>query len=255
MFEAYALRADVEQSKRLTASAGGAVIVLVTLLALAMVLSKRQTEATFEKSVDVRFRAPPVVKPKPPAPTPPAPKVVRKPLPSVVPTPAPMAAPVAAAAPIEAPKEVPKVQAKEAPPSEAVAARTVAVGGTGNGTGTAIGGQNTEEESAAPVAVSATGGPINLPEDAEPPEPDDNNALPEYPEAARASGAEAVVILKIVIQKDGSVGKINVMRGEEPFLSAALAVIKTWRYSPATMEGKAISTYKVVKIPFRLRAD
>jgi protein TonB len=178
---------------------------------------------------------------------PPAPVVVD------VPKPAPVAAAAPAAAPMVAPKEVPK---KAAPESDtAVTAIQTAVGGTGDGSGSAVGSADSDgEESAAPVVAKAgSSGPVNLPEDAEPPEPSEDNAQPEYPEAARATGQEARVVLKIVVEKDGRVGRVQVLKGEEPFVSAALSVVKTWTYSPATMDGEALAVFKIVNITFALR--
>jgi protein TonB len=153
-----------------------------------------------------------------------------------------------------APKEVPQVAA---PASDtAVAAVAVAVGGTGDGSGDAVGSGTArdDDESAAPVIAKAgSSGPVNLPEDAEPPEPDEGNAQPEYPESARATGQEAKVVLKIVVEQDGRVGRVQVLKGEEPFVSAALGVVKGWHYTPATLEGAPIAVFKIVNITFSLR--
>ena len=78
--------------------------------------------------------------------------------------------------------------------------------------------------------------------------------MPEYPEQERTVGHEAVVILKIVIEANGGVGRIIVMKGEDPFLAAALTAVRIWRYEPARLEGQTIATYKIVKIPFRLKS-
>ena len=61
------------------------------------------------------------------------------------------------------------------------------------------------------------------------------------------------MVLKIVVEKDGRVGRVQVLKGEEPFVSAALSVVKTWTYSPATMDGEALAVFKIVNITFALR--
>ena len=58
------------------------------------------------------------------------------------------------------------------------------------------------------------------------------------------------VILKIVISETGKVTKLDVMKGEEPFVSAAVAAVKTWTYKPATVDGAPIAVFKIVKIDF-----
>jgi TonB family protein len=62
------------------------------------------------------------------------------------------------------------------------------------------------------------------------------------------------VVLKVIILADGSVGKVEVLRGEEPFVSAALGAVKGWKYEPARYKGQAISVYRVIQIPFKLTA-
>lgn len=256
MFQTFDQPVDPDAARRLSAAGLCAVAVIAGLIALTLFSAARAEQAKAEKIIPVSFRPPPPVKKAEPPPPPPAPKVARV-------KPPPVAAPVAptvamaepAAAPIVAPKEVPKTRPAEASAENAVAAIAVAVGGTGDGSGTAVGGPG-EQESAAPVVASAgASGPVNLPEEAEPPEPAEDNATPEYPEAARATGVESVVVLKVVIEKNGTVGRIQVLKGEEPFVAAALAAVKTWKYTPATLDGSPIATFKIIKVPFRLRND
>jgi len=47
---------------------------------------------------------------------------------------------------------------------------------------------------------------------------------------------------------------VQVMRGEEPFASAAIAAVKKWKYEPARHEGQPITVYRIVQIPFKLTA-
>jgi protein TonB len=260
MFAAASHLPDPERARRLlgAALASGAVMAGVILTTALLASHYNPTRAT--KSVDVSFRPPPP--PPPPAriehqpPPPPkkvaAPKPPPKPVEAPVVAPAPPAAPAAAA--MVAPKEAPK-----APPPESttpVAAIAVAVGGTGDGTGTAVGGAFTpsEDDSPAPVEVkAASSGPVNLPEEADPPEPDENNAAPEYPEVARATGQEARVVLKVVVEKDGSVGRVQVLKGEEPFAAAAIAAVKGWRFSPAQLDGQPIAVFLTIPVKFSLR--
>lgn len=259
MFHAFELQPDVSAiRKRITVSLGAATLVLgASLVGVGALATARGPEELRPRQVDVSFRPPP----PPPEPVkievqpPPPPKLARpRPPPPVVVAellPPPRAAPAPAAAAMVAPKEVPKELAPES--DVAVSAIALAVGGTGDGSGTAVG-SNDADESAAPVIASAgTSGPVNLPEDAEPPEPSESNSQPEYPESARTTGQEAKVVLKLVVELDGSVGRVQVLKGEEPFVSAALAVVKTWKYEPATLEGVPLSVFKIVNITFSLR--
>ncbi|MBK7860885.1 MAG: energy transducer TonB [Archangiaceae bacterium] len=249
MFDAFEARFDPRSARRLTAAAGAALTVAALLLLGARVLSQTAPLLPRKKSVEVAFRPPP----------PPAPEVKLENAPRPKPPPAPpprvvKAEPAPAPAPMVAPVEVPKQPLPEAPEPTAPAIR-VEVGGTGSGVVPAAGGPPVAPEpDESPAPQAAVTGPLNLPEEAEPPEADDGNAMPEYPEVARAAGQESVVILKVVIESDGTVGRVQVLKGEEPFLAAALEAVRSWRYSPAQLEGRPIAVYRIVKIPFRLRS-
>lgn len=94
--------------------------------------------------------------------------------------------------------------------------------------------------------------PVRLPEDAIPPMALKDNPLPKYPAEARNKGVTGTVLLKIIIDTEGHVGKVEVLRGEEPFISAAIETVKKWKYKPAYYQNKAITIYHIVKIPFTL---
>jgi TonB family protein len=58
----------------------------------------------------------------------------------------------------------------------------------------------------------------------------------------------------VIIRADGSVADVQVMRGDEPFVSAAVRTVKTWKYKPAIYNGKPITVYRIIQIPFKLTA-
>lgn len=223
MFQAYEAGSDDEVLKRLgwaTVAALGTFLLLAG--AISWWASRPIAVEAKEESVDVSFRPLPKVEAPPPV----VPKVEAR-------KPAPLAAPAA----MVAPREIPVAPPPEAEAENAVAEKFTAVGGTGDG-------------SAAGMAGAL---PINLPENGVPPRESPDNVTPEFPESARKMGAEGLVVLKVVVLADGGVGPIVVMKGEEPFVSAALSAVATWRYSPALVEGVATSVYRIVKIPFRLK--
>jgi TonB family protein len=86
-----------------------------------------------------------------------------------------------------------------------------------------------------------------------PPRAAEGNAMPVYPEKMRHKGVEAEVIIKIKISAKGEVIAAEMIRGDEPFASAALAAVKTWRYEPATVDGRPAPFVRLVKLPFRLK--
>jgi len=248
MFETYDSATDTQSARRFALSAVASLGVCALLGVGAVMVGQQVHQVIQEKRVDVVFRPPPpppvVVEVKPPPPPPPPP-----PKPKAKPPPPPT---VAAPAAMLAPKEIPVEKPPETDAANAVAAAPIAVGGTGalvagalvtgiNSTGT-VGG-----------SLTPRAAPINLPESATPPRELDSNVSPEFPADMRSRGQEGLVILKIVVDEEGRVGTVKVMRGEEPFVGAAVAAVKAWRYSPALVAGQPTSVYRIVKIPFRLK--
>ncbi|MCI0570297.1 MAG: TonB family protein [Myxococcaceae bacterium] len=167
---------------------------------------------------------------------------------------------VASAAPQRATPETAAVarpasaQTTETAPAPATAPSTPAVAAAGGPAPAPVVVAASTQPAPLPEApAAARAGPISLPEGAIPPREEPGNAPPEFPDAARASGKEGMVVLKVVITVDGTVGDVKVMSGEEPFVSAASSAVRTWRYRPAFVDGRAVTVYRVLKIPFRLR--
>jgi protein TonB len=82
-----------------------------------------------------------------------------------------------------------------------------------------------------------------------------SRALPQYPAAARRAGLLGTVILMIVVEVDGSVGQIEVLRSPDQrwgFDLSAIDAVKQWRYEPALMNGKAVAAYITVMVEFTL---
>jgi protein TonB len=76
---------------------------------------------------------------------------------------------------------------------------------------------------------------------------------PPYPEIARRSKLEGVVVLEAVITKTGSVEEVKVLRALHPVLDqAALNAVKQWKYEPAILNGKPVKVYFTVTVTFKL---
>ncbi|MCY1040604.1 energy transducer TonB [Corallococcus sp. bb12-1] len=256
MFETFDSASSAPAARRFALSTTASVAVFGLIAVAAMTAANTVKEVIKEKKVDVVFRPPPpplpVVEVKPPPPPPPPPvKVTPRAAPPALAKAPPPAAPVTAPAPLKAPDAVPLDKPPEAE-KEIVAAAPMAVGGTGTLVpGGVVGGVGSGE------GMAIGGGraqPINLPESATPPEPLSANLLPEYPSDARSKGQEGLVILKGVVEADGRVTGLKVMRGDEPFASAALAAVRTWRFRPAVVSGQPTSVFRIFKVPFRLKS-
>lgn len=236
MFAEFFAPADRAARGRLALTTGAS-LVLYGALALAVAVAGTVGSPEATKRVLVAFRPPPPppveaapAPPPKPVPRPPPPRTAKTVEVENLPPPSPLVEPQ------EAPQEKP---AEAEPTGDAVPVPAAPPGGYSYG---------------APATARAPGGdPVHLPENAQPPVALESNAEPRYPEDARARGKEGQVILKIVVDTSGAVERVEVLRGEEPFVSAAVAAVRSWRYRPAVLDGAPLASFRIVKIPFRLR--
>lgn len=80
-------------------------------------------------------------------------------------------------------------------------------------------------------------------------------SAPSYPESARASGEEGVVVLSAEVLEDGSVGEVTVVRssGSRTLDRAARDAVAHWRFEPAISGGAPVrSVLRLPPIRFRL---
>jgi protein TonB len=74
---------------------------------------------------------------------------------------------------------------------------------------------------------------------------------PKYPPTLMAEHVEGEVILYAVIRRDGSVDRIQVVRGIDPLLDAnAVRALAQWKFRPAERQGEAVTLEAIVHIPF-----
>jgi len=80
---------------------------------------------------------------------------------------------------------------------------------------------------------------------------------PSYPEEARKERITGQVVLQAVIMQNGSVhDDIKVLASaDERLAEAAIAVVRDWRFEPATLLGSPVDVYYNLTINFRLEAD
>jgi TonB family protein len=75
---------------------------------------------------------------------------------------------------------------------------------------------------------------------------------PVYPQLAAANHVEGEVKIQAEINGSGKVTSTKVVSGPILLRSAAANAVRQWKYSPAMLDGKAISTQYVVTVRFRL---
>ncbi len=82
------------------------------------------------------------------------------------------------------------------------------------------------------------------------------NPKPVYPNAARRRGYEGDVKLRVLVMKNGKVGKIEIEKpsGYEVLDESALKTVNEWIFVPGTENGKEVSSWVTVPISFRLKS-
>jgi protein TonB len=119
------------------------------------------------------------------------------------------------------------------------------VGGTGTGTaGNGTGGDD------APKAVPD--GPLHVGGDVKAPIAL-NRVQPEYTETARKARIGGVVVLEAIINKDGTVEQVRVLKGLPMGLSEkAEEAVKGWRFKPGTLGGQPVDVIFSLTVNFKL---
>jgi TonB family protein len=75
---------------------------------------------------------------------------------------------------------------------------------------------------------------------------------PVYPPAARAARRQGLVILEAVITRDGSVGRVRVMRSAALLDQAVIDAVRQWRYAPTLYSGRPIEVVITAPMLFEL---
>lgn len=86
-----------------------------------------------------------------------------------------------------------------------------------------------------------------------PPRPLARSAV-RYPPAAKASGTEGYVVVRMLIGKNGNVREVHVLeaRPDGVFEQAAVKAVRQWRFTPARYQNEAVRVWARQKIRFNL---
>jgi len=79
------------------------------------------------------------------------------------------------------------------------------------------------------------------------------NRKPEYPKMSLRLSEQGTVVLTVMVKSDGSAGDVEVKSssGFTRLDRAAADAVKTWRFNPATVDGKAVDKSYEVPITFK----
>ena len=78
----------------------------------------------------------------------------------------------------------------------------------------------------------------------------------QYPEMAQEEGVEGRVYVKFIVEKDGSIGKVEVFRGKHKDLDAeAVRVVKNIpkKFTPAKVDGQVVRSWFTIPVTFKLQ--
>jgi protein TonB len=78
-------------------------------------------------------------------------------------------------------------------------------------------------------------------------------AAPVYPPMAISARVEGEVMLEALIDEQGRVGSVRVLRSVPLLDTAAVDAVRTWRYTPTLLNGVPVSVLMTVTVNFRLQ--
>lgn len=119
------------------------------------------------------------------------------------------------------------------------------VPGGGGGTALLGGDPVSPPPPARPAAPLRVGGDIQPPRKL-------RHVAPVYPELARAARREGIVILEAVIDEDGHVRSLRVLRSVPLLDHAALDAVRQWQFTPTLLNGQPVPVVMTVTVGFVL---
>ena len=73
---------------------------------------------------------------------------------------------------------------------------------------------------------------------------------PKYPEDAKKGGRKGSVVMELVVNSQGGVEKLHVLKSNLLFDAAAVEAVSQWKYKPALQLGRPVSVYLTVIVSF-----
>ncbi|MDP3841454.1 MAG: TonB family protein [Oxalobacteraceae bacterium] len=81
------------------------------------------------------------------------------------------------------------------------------------------------------------------------------NRKPDYPLMSRRYNEQGTVVLRVLVNADGTAGEVFIRKSSTyPLLDrSALAAVRNWRFVAATRDGKPVSEWYEISIPYTLQ--
>ena len=79
------------------------------------------------------------------------------------------------------------------------------------------------------------------------------DARPIYPPLARAANVQGTVVLEAVLDRNGHVSQVRVLKSVPLLDGAAIAAVRQWQYSPSTLHGVPVEVLMTITVRFTLQ--
>ena len=74
---------------------------------------------------------------------------------------------------------------------------------------------------------------------------------PDYPEAARPANLQGIIVLDVVVGRDGSVVDTHALNGPEVLAQSAMDALRWWRFKPYQVDGRPAVVETTVAVEFK----
>jgi len=78
---------------------------------------------------------------------------------------------------------------------------------------------------------------------------------PEYPPDAKEQKIQGVVVLSVIIDKEGNVSEIQLISGHPLLAPAAIEAVKQWKYRSYLLNGSPVEVETQIQVNFTLRQE
>jgi protein TonB len=80
--------------------------------------------------------------------------------------------------------------------------------------------------------------------------PPQRSDIPRYPHEAKAAGIGGAVLAEVVVDKQGAVADVKIIRSVPMLDEAALETVRQWRFRPSVVNGEPVPIRMVVTMTF-----
>lgn len=74
---------------------------------------------------------------------------------------------------------------------------------------------------------------------------------PEYPEAARETNLQGIVVLDVIVGPEGTVVNVKPVSGAAIFVQPAIDALRWWKFRPYRIGGKPATVETTVAVEFK----